>query len=557
MSLLRALDVAASALLAQQKAIDVVSNNIANADRADYTRQRAEITPKTPEAIGGVVFGRGVELSAVRRVLDPAVESALQQAASRQGFSTRLMQGLQALAPIFGTGASAPLANALQAFFRAWQALANAPADPAQRFVVRANAQRLADELQQTRTQLLRAQQQADRAIDDLVRQANRLLDTIAETTKRIRRLEAQAAKPSAEAADLRDQRDAAIRSLARLLPVQLVQTQDGHLLLQTQSGDLLLQDGTVRHLTRAPGTGAFAGIALENGAPISISSGEIGALLALRDGRLQNDLQTLDQLAADLVFAVNQAHGSTPRPSWRSAASVPSLALSDPAQPIGQSARVQSGSFVVHLYDAAGNPTPPGGISITITAGITSMNDIAAQLNAIAGISATIGADGSLQVRATNGGTIAFGSDTSGFLAAYGLGGVFVGKDASSIALAPDVAADAQAISAGRPDPISSQVSIGDGSAAAAVFALQPQFAARIEDWIASYGADAASAQAQSETAKQNWQALQARRQAISGVNTDEELIALIRHQRAYEAAAKVIATTNRMLDALIGVLR
>jgi len=44
---------------------------------------------------------------------------------------------------------------------------------------------------------------------------------------------------------------------------------------------------------------------------------------------------------------------------------------------------------------------------------------------------------------------------------------------------------------------------------------------------------------------------------QAISGVNLDEEAADLLRHQKAYEANAKVIATANEMFDTLINSLR
>ncbi|HCS12474.1 MAG TPA: hypothetical protein DIW28_01580, partial [Zetaproteobacteria bacterium] len=43
----------------------------------------------------------------------------------------------------------------------------------------------------------------------------------------------------------------------------------------------------------------------------------------------------------------------------------------------------------------------------------------------------------------------------------------------------------------------------------------------------------------------------------AFSGVNTDEELVNMIKFQRAYEAAAKVITTSNSMLDSLLSLVR
>jgi flagellar hook-associated protein 1 FlgK len=45
-------------------------------------------------------------------------------------------------------------------------------------------------------------------------------------------------------------------------------------------------------------------------------------------------------------------------------------------------------------------------------------------------------------------------------------------------------------------------------------------------------------------------------RRQAISGVNTDEELIQLMRVQQSYVAATKLIKTADEMLQTLLGLI-
>jgi len=43
----------------------------------------------------------------------------------------------------------------------------------------------------------------------------------------------------------------------------------------------------------------------------------------------------------------------------------------------------------------------------------------------------------------------------------------------------------------------------------------------------------------------------------SYSGVNIDEEIMAMMDYQQAYSAAAKVITTLRDMLDTLIGVIR
>ena len=38
-----------------------------------------------------------------------------------------------------------------------------------------------------------------------------------------------------------------------------------------------------------------------------------------------------------------------------------------------------------------------------------------------------------------------------------------------------------------------------------------------------------------------------------MSGVSTDEELIDIIQHQHAYQAAARLVSVVNDMMDALV----
>jgi flagellar hook-associated protein 1 FlgK len=45
--------------------------------------------------------------------------------------------------------------------------------------------------------------------------------------------------------------------------------------------------------------------------------------------------------------------------------------------------------------------------------------------------------------------------------------------------------------------------------------------------------------------------------RDSISGVNSDDEMVALTQYQRAYEAATKVVQTADEMLQTLLQLKR
>ncbi len=557
MSIFRALDAAASGLVAQQRAMDVIANDIANAHTPGYARRRALLAPRGDERIGGVVLGRGVHVAAVRRIVDPMLERMLAGAQSQTQFWKAQAGELRNLAPVFGELGRTKLAGALDRFLSAWQGLAARPADATRKALVREAAQGLADTIRQTRARLVQAADALGQRIADGVGRVNAILDELAGVRVQIARLERA---PSMPAGNLRDRQAALLNELASWIPFQQVQG-GGEPMLATPGGGLLLAGAKARHLAvRHKADGTLQLVWADTGAPTRglDGGGRIGGWLQLRDQRLAGYRKDLDAWAADLAFRVNALHGSYAQASWSGAPSNPALPLSDPAQPNALAARVTSGAFTVHLYDASGAPVQPGGYTITITQGVTTMNDVAAQLSALPGVTAQVDAAGRLSVQVQGGGTLAFGRDTSGFLAAWGVGGVFQGHDAATIRLAPAVAASADAIAPGYADPATSAIAPGDGAAAQAVFGLaSSDLPARLDGWIAGFGADAQNAQGRARAADAAEQALARRREQVSGVNTDEEMIAMLRAQRAFEAAAKAIAASNRMLDALMGMVR
>jgi flagellar hook-associated protein 1 FlgK len=69
----------------------------------------------------------------------------------------------------------------------------------------------------------------------------------------------------------------------------------------------------------------------------------------------------------------------------------------------------------------------------------------------------------------------------------------------------------------------------------------------------IASLGVDAQSAKGVLTNQSVLVDLLDRRRQAVSGVSLDEESVSVIRYQRAYEAAARLITAQDQLLDKLI----
>jgi len=570
------LNIAASSLRTQQKAIDVVSHNIANVNTAGYSRQTLTLATAQPEKIGGLMLGRGVEAQSIQRIIDPIINQSLLNNGTQLSFWTTVNSGLNAVENVFGSLQSTGLASSLDEFFLSWKQLANNPQDNGHRVNVRAKSGSLVDNLGNMHQQLLTLQSNTDSNINQAITSANQRLNDIASLTTQINGREAGSNTGAGLANDLRDKRDESVRELAKLIPVQGVSTTDGSFLIQTINGDLLMQDGVARQLARGALVNGFSSVVIAGSNFAVLSAGQggaIGGMMELRDNKLGNYITQLDSISANLIFSVNQIHANSSSATKHTSlvgeqTGNAALPLDDAAQTAPFASKIQTGSFKVHVFDAAGAPVIAGGTAITITAATTTMNNVATSLNAIAGITATVDAAGRLSITAAAGQSFALSGDSSNFLAAYEINHFFRGGDTASLRLATAIQTSAKAINTAQADAATSLVQAGDNSSALAILALQDQ-ALSVDGTTSSslfnrttllssqYGSDVAVAQQQKSFRTAEADSLESQRQAVSGVSIDEELISMIKFQRAYEASAKIIATTNKMLDSLLGLIR
>jgi len=75
------------------------------------------------------------------------------------------------------------------------------------------------------------------------------------------------------------------------------------------------------------------------------------------------------------------------------------------------------------------------------------------------------------------------------------------------------------------------------------------------ISGLVSQAGVDSAQAQKGLERQELVVAQVQAQRDAVSGVSIDEEAANLVEFQRSYQAAAKVIATADQMLETLLNM--
>ena len=133
------LSVARSGMLAQQLALQVTGNNIANASTPGYSRQRVDMVAGQSVALPQGLLGTGVQIVDITRARDALLDSTLRRdTALSEGFSTAQRELLR-IEAVLAEPTEAGLATALDAFWDSWSDLSNDPTSTSARAVVRAS----------------------------------------------------------------------------------------------------------------------------------------------------------------------------------------------------------------------------------------------------------------------------------------------------------------------------------------------------------------------------------------------------------------------------------
>lgn len=132
--------------------------------------------------------------------------------------------------------------------------------------------------------------------------------------------------------------------------------------------------------------------------------------------------------------------------------------------------------------------------------------------------------------------------------------------RSAGGIRLSAEVTASADAIAVSGKLNAAGDNSVALGIAelrASAPSAPGGSFASGFQSMIADLAGTARAAADAAEVRSTLRQQAEARREAVSGVSTDEELMRLMRHQQAYAAAAKIVQTVDEMMESLLSLKR
>ncbi len=312
------------------------------------------------------------------------------------------------------------------------------------------------------------------------------------------------------------------------------------------------------------------------------ITGGSIAGICGFRDFYVGRYSEKLDALVKTLVWEVNRIHsqgtGLDPLTAWTASNPVRNngVPLGGADSGLVYRDRLAAGNLSISVYTDTGQLLHTVGLDFDgLTPGqqnfnplVHTLEDVRAAFDAVSGLDATI-VDGRLRLVAAPGRSFAFGADATGLLAALGINTFFEGSRARDLRVVETIGSNPDLIASGHVNGAGERQR-GDNATAIAMAALQNtkvQFRTTFEGkvlqtiqdnyaaFVTLVGADVQNASFNQSYHKTLADELARRQDEIAGVNLDEEMTNLIKFQHAYAAAAKLISTSDAMIQTLLAM--
>ncbi len=553
------LSIGSKALLTQQKGISVTGNNIANVNTPGYSRQKLMLENETPLQSSIGPMGTGVEAVSIERVYDRFLGIQINNESENLGRWEAEKDGLELAEIIFDESGDFGLNKSLSDFWGAWQNLTNDASGYNERVVLQARSEVMTGNFNRIYSDLQKAQKGLDASIEGAVTEINQFSQQLADLNDKIMGIEAN----GQSANDYRDQRELAIKELAELIDINTVEDASGQVTVSVGAGLSLVENNTSHNLSTQVNDFGFRDVVWidAEGSAINISgnidNGKLKGWLEARDVDIRSYRRQLDTLAESLMEQVNNLHqagygldGSTGTDFFAGLATasgnMDSL-LTITAEPGG------TGNIRITLVGGgtAGAETvttdsASGDIQIAIEDGVSTAGQIAAALQAHSGINTVLAAAPGTAW------DLAAGTDSA--VLAGGCSAETIQVNAAISNNFELIAASST--SAGIPGNNEQAIAIANSQHALTMNGNSSTFEDYYNSLVSKVGGDLQNADAYYTHQSNMVVQLENRRESISGVSLDEEMINLIKFQSAYDAAAKLISTADELLQTLLNMV-
>lgn len=517
------IEIARRALLVNQYALQTTGHNVANANTPGYSRQVVNMAAAPPIEAPGFTkstllgqYGMGVEVTSVKRIREHFLDDQFRNENKYLGEWSVRRDTLEKLEAVFNEPSDTGIRHVIENFWNAWQNVSNEKGSMEARAALIEQTLAMTDTFNHVARQINDLEADIEQNITVKATEINTYLEQIAALNDDIRRVEGF----GDHANDLRDQRDLLVDKLSKIVNVTVTEMPNGYTI---SMGNIELVNGPN---VQMPVDAAALQAAYESG---DLNSGEVYGMFYSLNHYVKDYRTQLDAMVRALVegeFTVTLPKGTV--------------------IPDGM---VLNG---VTYSEAAGNRVLTDDLTITVK-GINGLHQL--------------------------GYTYADPDPNTGLvpngLPFFTIKPGYTELTAESITLNPDIARDPKQVAASgrtyRDENGNEKVVQGNSDIALLIAGTRNrQVAYEVIDGVApvlsqgsldeffrsivsKLGVQTQEAKRQVDNQEVLVTQVDSRRQSVSGVSIDEEMVNMIKFQHAYNAAARSLTTVDEILDKLI----
>ena len=537
------------ALEANQRAIQTTGHNIVNSATPGYTRQDTVFKTSAPlmiEGVGGI--GQGIDNVTILRKTDSFLESRIEsnnQVLGQLEQEENILSEIEsAVSPVDGS-----LVEKIAEMVDELNELAMDPEDDGLRsgFV---------DEVENVASSFRELADYFEKVMDDIqdsikvqVKKANEMISQIANFNKQI------AVEPTNDALDQREQ---LLKELGNVTSLQ-VHYDDKNNAQVVIGGTLAVDRYNANLLQTVEVSQSELAIAYQGSArTLDIQGGALGGLLDMQNEVLPDYQNRIDTLAGTFAEELNSIHATGINNDGGFLSLQSEEKVDDPTAALStQGFNMQSGDLTFTVREnATGNTTD---FNISIDPATDSLQDVSNSIDAIANLSSSIDAEGHLSIDSAGGYSFSFSSDQSKILSEMEINSLFTGKTAATLDVSSHIKMDSDNLSFGKSYAPGNNENISQ-----MIDAIQNKSHTRLggitfnqhfSDTVLKAGQQLQAKSNDVTFQKQIHQDLVDRREAVSGVSVDEEIINLNKFQHGYQAAARLFGTINELMETAINM--
>lgn len=320
-------------LLNQRTSLNTVSHNMANTENPNYVRQSALHANQYYRDNGrpNLQVGTGSKISQIRQIRDGFLDIRFRAETAKFGFHQAKDEVLEEVENIFVIQKGRDkvgLPEVMNTFWHNISELSKHPEALTNRSLVYQQGVAVSDTLNRMAKQLDDLRRNLNKEIYNNIERCNSILDRISTINQNIRTYEGASPKIEGTDAngvkfsmnDLRDERNALVDELSKIIPITVHQNYDGELVVHVH-GKMMVGGGYVNHIIpKADEKGLFfpafeddqQHINLGQGAGLKSDKeayGVLGGLLRVRDESIPKYHKQLDDFARALATEINKLH--------------------------------------------------------------------------------------------------------------------------------------------------------------------------------------------------------------------------------------------------------